>query len=391
MNDRPSILMVHNRYDIRGGEDESTDFEYDLLRQRGHKITLLEADNAVIGKDISALRAATSALWSREWYKVILDTLISGSYDILHVQNFFPLISPAVYWAAHSAGVPVIQAVRNYRLVCPSANLFRDGKLCESCIGKKIKLSGIIHKCYRNSFSGTATVSSMSASHHLIGTWKRKVTRYVAISEYVKQQLVRDGFNHNKISVKPNFVPEKWPHTSFARNDRQHILYVGRISQEKGVDVLIDAYQKSKIRVPLKLAGEGSLEEFPTIEGVEFLGRLPLSEVYKLMERAIIVVMPGRWAEPFGRVAIEAFSRGTPVVASSLGGVTEVVQDGSNGFLVQPGNANDFSDRITQIVNDARLWHELSTKALSDYRCMFSADSNYKQLLQIYNAVLQEG
>lgn len=389
MTSLPRVLMLHNRYDIRGGEDESTDCEFRLLRDRGHEIELLEADNAEIGQTISKAGAAVSALWSLRWHNRVAEALQSGRYDILHVQNFFPLISPAVYWAASAAGVPVVQAVRNYRLVCPSANLFRDGQVCKTCVGTALKLPGILHGCYRGSRVGSATVAAISAGHRALGTWRRKVTTFSAISEYVRQTLIEDGFAAAQISVKPNFVEVSGVSVQKPARERDYILYVGRLTREKGLDVLINAYRASGVGIPLKLIGEGSLDGLSEIPGVEVLGRQLLADVYRLMAGAICVVMPGRWPEPFGRVAIEAFAAGTPVIASALGGVAEIVQNDRNGFLVPAGDVAGFAGRIRQIVDESALADRLAMGALQDFHDRYSADSNYRALMDIYRRTIE--
>lgn len=388
MKDLPRILMLHNRYDIRGGEDESTDCEFRLLRDRGHDITFLEAHNTEIGRSISRASTAVSALWSRRWNARVAETLQGGGYDILHVQNFFPLISPSVYWAARAAGVPVVQAVRNYRLVCPSANLFRDGQLCTDCLGTALKLPGIRHRCYRDSAIGSATVAAVSAGHRALGTWRRKVTTFAAISDYVKQTLVKDGFPAENIAVKPNFVEVPGVSAPMPADKRSHLLYVGRLTREKGLDVLIEAYRASGVNVPLKLVGEGMVDGLSEVRGVEILGRQPLAEVYRLMAESLCVVMPGRWPEPFGRVAIEAFAAGTPVIASALGGISEIVQTDRNGFLVPAGDVAGFAGRIRQIVEDRALGNRLAVAALQDFHDHYSADGNYKSLMGIYREAI---
>lgn len=378
------ILMLHNRYNVRGGEDESTDCEFRLLRDRGHHVELLESNNAEIGQSISKMEAAVSALWSRRWGKRVAQALQDGRFDILHVQNFFPLISPSVYWAASAAGVPVVQAVRNYRLVCPSANLFRDGDICTDCLGTTLKLPGIRHGCYRGSSIGSAAVAAVSAGHWALGTWRHKVTSFAAISQYVRRTLLEDGFPSERVLVKPNFVEVSGALVPKPADERGHILFVGRLTREKGLDLLIHAFRAAGVNVPLKLVGEGNLDGLSEIQGVEVLGRRPLADVYRLMADAFCVVMPGRWPEPFGRVAIEAFAAGTPVIASAAGGVAEIVRNDENGFLVPAGDVVGLADRLRQIVDEPALFDRLAFAALRDFRKFYSADSNYRALVDIY-------
>lgn len=380
--------MLHNRYDIRGGEDESTDCEYRMLRDHGHDIELLEANNSEIGRSISKVEAAVSAVWSRRWHGSISEKLRLGSFDVLHVQNFFPLISPAVHRAALTAKVPVVQAVRNYRLACPSANLFRDGHVCHECVGTITKFPGIRHACYRGSTLGSATVAAMSGVHRAIGTWS-KVSAFVAISHYVREVLVEDGFSPDKIFVKPNFVEVEGVTRPAAHADRKHILYVGRLTREKGLDLLLEAYKASGLNIPLKLVGDGSVGA-EGIAGVEVLGRRPLPDVYELMREAYCVVMPGRWAEPFGRVAIEAFAAGTPVIATNLGGVAEIIDHEETGLLLQLNDVASFAQGMKRLVDDAQASQRMSFAALQVFREKYSAESNHTMIMNIYKAVIEE-
>lgn len=379
--------MLHNRYRIRGGEDESTEAEIRLLRESGHEVEFLEANNHDIGQRQKAVGAAFSSVWSRNWERRIYQHLVEQKVDILHVQNFFPLISPSVYYAARRAGVPVVQAIRNYRLVCPSANLFRDGNLCRECVGKRIKWPGIAHRCYRGSALGTTTVAVMAGLHNIAGTWKNRVSKYVVISQYVADILIADGFPPDKIIVKPNFVwlEELLPIEPV--ETRKHVLFVGRLTPEKGVDVLIKAWHQMETSMPLKLIGE-SEKHHVSSGSVEFLGRKNLSEVYKLMRQAACVVMPGNWPEPFGRVAIEAFANGTPVISADQGGVAELIEHGVNGRLFKSGDTDDLIKNLSQFLSNKTERDNSARNARATYLKKYTPKANLAQLEDIYEDVI---
>jgi hypothetical protein len=173
------ILSVHNHYQIRGGEDESCQSEERLLRDMGHQVDLYKEDNervATIGK----MRLAFRTVWSVETYQALSSQLTERTYDVVHVQNFFPLISPSVYYAAKTKGIPVVQTLRNYRLLCPNAQFFREGRVCEDCLGQFVPLPGVIHACYRESRAATAAVAAMLTVHRAMGTWHNLVDIYIA-------------------------------------------------------------------------------------------------------------------------------------------------------------------------------------------------------------------
>lgn len=382
--------MLHNRYQIRGGEDESTEAEVSLLRSAGHEVKFMEASNDHILSSSEKIKAALSTVWSQRWHSIVSHALTEDKYDILHVQNFFPLISPAVYYAAHARGVRVVQAVRNYRIACPAYTLFRDGRLCRDCVGTTFKIPGVRHRCYRNSLVGTGALAAMSSVHHLAGTWKTRVDRFIAISDYVAEVLRADGLPGDKISVKPNFVALDNSKPVVPMSERGYLLYVGRISAEKGIDILLDAYAKLETAPPLYVVGAGDIPSgLP--EGVKVLGKKPLAEVYDLMSRAIGVIMPGSWPEPFGRVAIEAFAFGTPVIASDIGGVAEIILSGQNGYSFTPSDAGDLADRIRMLLSSPDTQSELSEGAYRSYQEKYTPGENLGMLEEIYASVLSRG
>ena len=298
------------------------------------------------------------------------------------------MISPSVYYAAARHAVPVVQSVRNYRLICASANLFRDDHYCADCVGRSFAWPSIAHRCYRGSVPGSAAIATMQAAHRLIGTWKNKVAVYVALTNYVRDRLIEGGFPAAKIVVKPNFVMSPPPYQGSPGRD--YILYVGRIHPDKGVDTLLDAWATLQTDLTLKLVGEGSLPPVKAATGigpVEHLGRLPLPEVYELMRGALCVVFPPKWQEPFGRVVVEAYAAGTPVIASRVGALPEMIENGETGLLFEPGNVADLARQIRKLLDGTINASSLGAAAHGVYRKKYSGDPNYRRLLSIYESV----
>jgi glycosyltransferase involved in cell wall biosynthesis len=299
------IVVVHNHYQIRGGEDESYQAEARMLCEAGHEVVRFTEHNDRV-EGIGAARTALRAVWSREAYRHTRDLLRSSPADILHVQNFFPLMSPSVYYAGRAEGVPVVQTLRNYRLLCPSAIFFRDGHVCERCMGKALPWPGVVHSCYRGSRDATAAVTAMIATHRLANTWADKVDLYIALTEFARRKFIEGGLPAAKIVVKPNFVhPDPGP----GEHRGGYALFVGRLSEEKGVATMLRAWGRAGVRWRLLVAGEGPLTEEVSRaaeHGVEYLGRRPVAEVYRLMAEAEVLVLPSEWYETFGRVAARA-------------------------------------------------------------------------------------
>ena len=231
------ILSVHNLYQLRGGEDESRQLEEELLRRNGHIVDTYEEDSCRI-PEINPMQLALKTVWSQESYKIVRDKLEKYSYDIMHVQNFFPLISPSIYYAAKSKKVTIVQTLRNFRLLCLNGFLFRDGQICETCLKKAVPWPGIIHRCYRKSLPASITVFSMLAIHRYLGTWNHVVDHYIALTSYDRQKFIEAGIPSERISVKPNFVE---PDPGVGKGSGGYILFVGRLSAEKGLDTYLQA------------------------------------------------------------------------------------------------------------------------------------------------------
>jgi glycosyltransferase involved in cell wall biosynthesis len=379
------ILSVHNTYKIRGGEDESRESEESLLREMGHQVDTYEETNNRLAA-ISPMKLAARTVWSDESYKIVEWLLSRSSYETVHVQNFFPLISPSIYYAAKAAKVPVVQTLRNYRLLCPNALFFREGKVCEDCHKQVIPIPGIVNGCYRESKAASAAVGAMITVHRLMQTWTKQVDLYVALSEFARQKFIEGGLPAEKIVVKPNFV---YRDPGVGEGQGGYALYVGRLSVEKGIDTLLAAWEKLGNQMPLKIVGDGPLmpqvlEAAERLPQIEYLGRRSIPEVYTLMGDAKVLIFPSKWYETFGRVAIEAFAKGTPVIASNIGAIAEVVDHGRTGLHFRPGDPEDLAHKVELILADADSLTQMRQEARAEFEAKYTAKENYQKLLEIY-------
>ncbi len=384
------ILSVHNRYQIRGGEDESREAEERLLRSRGHQVDVYEQDNDRVAS-LGKAQVAVRTIWSQETYREVGQLLRQAQYDLVHVQNFFPLISPSVYYAAKAAGVPVVQTLRNYRLLCANAQFFREGRICEDCLGKPIPLPGILHGCYRDSRAASAAVAAMIGVHRGLGTWTKMVDRYIAISQFARDKLVEGGVPADKVVVKPNFV---YADPGVGSGQGGYALFVGRLGPEKGLHTLLAAWERLRVPIPLKIVGEGPLEDevrrlCQKLPQVEWLGRKPLAEVYQLMGEAMFLVFPSEWYETFGRVAVEAFATGTPVVAARIGAITELVDPKRTGRLFEPGNAADLAQQVDELLARPEVLAQMRTLARQEFEAKYTDRANYQQLIEVYQPLVR--
>lgn len=379
------ILSIHNSYQIRGGEDESREAEQRLLREMGHLVEVYEENNdrvAALGQANMALRT----VWSTEAYKTVKQRLTESTYDGVHVQNFFPLISPSVYYAAKAKGVPVVQTLRNYRLLCPNALFFREGNVCEDCLGKFVPLPAVLHGCYRDSRAATAATATMLTLHRILRTWMTMVDVYIALTQFAREKFIQAGFPAEKIVVKPNFVH---PDPGLGTGGGGYALYVGRLSVEKGIDTLLAAWERLEGRVPLKIVGDGPLasqvvEAAARLPQVEWLGRRPMAEVYDLMGEAMVLVFPSKWYETFGRVAVEAFAKGTPAIAANIGAIAEVIEHGRTGLHFHPGDPEDLAAKVEWVLGHPDALAQMRREARAEFEARYTAEENYRRLMEIY-------
>jgi glycosyltransferase involved in cell wall biosynthesis len=382
------ILSAHNAYQIRGGEDESCASEERLLREKGHDVVSYKETNDRVAS-LSKLQLSVRTVWSNETYRNVSTKLRSGSYDLVHVQNFFPLISPSLHYAAKDQGVPIIQTLRNYRLLCPNGLFFRNGGVCEDCMGKPIPYPGIVHGCYRENRVASGVTAAMITIHQALDTWSKVVDCFISLTHFARNKFIEGGFPAEKIVVKPNFVH---PDPGIGDGSGNYALFVGRLSVEKGLDTLLSAWARLKHPIPLKIIGDGPLVELVqhaahTTPMVEWLGRRPMAEVYDLMGNAKFLVFSSKWYETFGRVAVEAFAKGTPVIASNIGAIAELVNDGHTGRLFQAGDELDLADKIDWMLTHPIKVSQMRGAARAEFEEKYTAAVNYQRLMDIYRRV----
>ncbi|NBD32735.1 MAG: glycosyltransferase [Cyanobacteria bacterium] len=379
------ILSIHNRYLQRGGE-----LEAQILRERGHQVDLYEDSNTRLDT-LSPIRTACKTIWSQQAYQEVSQKLATTKFDLVHVHNFFPLISPSVYYAAKKAKIPVVQTLQNFRLLCSNALFLREGKVCEACLGKIIPYPGVIYGCYRNSRRSSALTTAMLTIHRFLGTWNKQVDRYIALTNYDRDKFIEGGLPADKIAVKPNLT---YPDPDVGDGSGGYALFAGRLSVEKGIDTLLEAWEKLATKIPLKIVGDGPLASEVRIaasqnSNIEWLGYRPLPEVYEVMGKAKFLVYPSKWNETFSRVAVEAFAKGTPVVAAA--GVTamkELVDPGRTGLHFKVNNPDDLVAKVEWLLDHPKQLEEMRYQARTEFDTRFSAQKNYQQLIDIYQCAI---
>jgi glycosyltransferase involved in cell wall biosynthesis len=380
-----NILMAHNFYQQPGGEDQSFASESAMLEACGHRVLRFTRRNEDLAGR-SLLQLAADTVWSRSSARELRGMLRDHAIDIAHFQNTFPMISPSAYYAARDEGVPVVQSLRNYRLVCPNALLYRSGRVCEDCLPKALPWPGVVHRCYRGSLGASAVTATMLTVHRALGTWSEQVDMYIASTEFSRQKFITGGLPEDRIAVKPNFV---YPDPGQGLGEGKFALYAGRLTEEKGVRTLLAAWELVGDKLGLKIAGDGPMAADAEaaghrMPGVEWLGPRPIAELYALMGAATALIFPSEWYETFGRTVIESFAKGTPVVAANLGGLTTMVDHGRTGLHYRAGDAGDLAAQIEHLLRNPALLSRMRREARAEFERHYTAERNYELLMRIY-------
>ena len=378
------ILQLHNKYQQLGGEDSVIHIESLLLNAHGQQVDLLEVSNDHIQSIWGKVSAAVGCVYSKSSKQDVQAAVFRYEPDVVHVHNFFPLFTPSIYDACENVGVPVVQTLHNYRLICPGALLMREGRVCEDCITGS-PFQAVIHGCYKNSRIGSFFVARMVDDHRRRQTWQKKVARYIALTEFAKQKFIQAEFPSDKIVVKPNFSAITFDEGKELRTGKPYALFVGRLSHEKGVNTLLEAWDD--LLLPLHLVGDGPLFNKSKCSGsksISVLGRLSPADVASQMSEASFLVMPSEWYEGFPMVLVEAFAKGLPVVASRLGSLAEIVQDGITGLHFEAGNPIDLADKVRWMRDNPIERKKMGKNARQIYLERYTPETNYKMLMQIY-------
>ncbi len=386
------ILLVHNSYQQPGGEDEVFANERDLLRSAGHEVVEYVRDNDEI-RDYGIWNKATLSLrtvWAWDSARELRELLKREKPDLAHFHNTFPLISPAAYFVCREFVVPAVQTLHNPRLLCPAATLFRDGHLCDECMGKSFSWPGIVHACYRNSRIQTGVVAGMLAIHRGLGTWEKGGFIFICSTEFYRKKFIEGGLSAEKIALKPHFIA---PDPGIRQGGGEYALFIGRLAPEKGVRTLLEAWKSLRGR-PIKIRGEGPLlADVRSLQGqsdLEIIPRLERTELTSLIKGARFLVWPSEgYYETFGLAAVEAFACGVPVIASRVGAMEEIVADGRTGLHFTPGNADDLAAKVEWAFTHPKEMEAMGLEARAEYEAKYTAERNYQMLMEIYQHTIE--
>ncbi len=390
------ILICHNYYQNKGGEAQAVLKEKELLESKRHRVILFSKDNKEIDNYTFSQKARLcyETMFSRSTYKKIIKIVREEKPDIVHVHNVFPLISPSVYYALKKMNVPVVQTVHNYRFLCPNGLFLNNGgKICEKCKEGNL-FNAVVGKCYRNSYLQTSGMAATLYLHRKLRTFMNKIDVFIAPSNFLRKKLIEGGIPEKKIVVKSHFVKCEEIKPSYEFDN--YAVYMGRLSREKGLFTLLRVWKKIP-NFTLKIMGDESirseLENFviqKEISNVEFLGFIKGPKRFEILRKAMFMIFPSECFENFPYSIIESFACGVPVIASRIGGMEELIEEGKNGLLLEPGEVKDLDQKIIELLNNRELLLKMRYNARKVVEEYYSEELGYKNIMDVYHKALKK-
>lgn len=400
---KQKILIVHNYYQIPGGEDTVVANEKKLLEDHGHEVVLYTRHNSELKgfSKVQKLLLPFSTVFSGQTYKEVKTLIKKEKINVVHVHNTLNLVSPSVYYAAFHCKVPVVQTIHNFRLLCPGATFYRDGKICEDCVSKGLGCA-VKHRCYRGSRLQTFACVISTGLHRLLGIYGK--LNYICLTDFNKTKLLQlKQVKPQKVFVKPNFVETSKKVIPYEERKNQFV-YAGRLDQLKGVDILLKAWELFEKEMlysdvqsgaekkslsgyeeeHLVICGTGPMEEWcrefvekHQLKNVELKGFVENKTVKQIIGESKAIILPTQWYEGFPMTIVESYSVGTPVIASNLGNAGSLVEEGKSGLKFQA----DSPEALCEILKKANhAFTGLDEAFINKY----SEESNYEQLRKIY-------
>jgi glycosyltransferase involved in cell wall biosynthesis len=383
------VVVCHNYFRERGGEDQVFEDEVGLLEAGGHEVVpFIRRNTEFTTREVVPIALQTP--WNRKAAQEIADVAKRTKADVVHFHNWLPQISPGAFYAARDTGAAVVQTLHNYRWACPKGIMFRDGHPCEECLGKMVPWPAVAHGCYRESRAGSAVVMTTLAIHNALRTPHRVVDAYVAASEFIRDKLTEAGLPRGRIYLKPNFLS---PDPGAGEGSGDYVMYLGRLSPEKQIDTLLAAWSRFGGTIPLKISGDGPLR--PAVEAaarrdpsIEYLGFASNETVDRLLGEARMLAFPSGTYEVQPITILESLAKGTPVVAGRLGAMSGLIEDGVTGWHFNPGDAGDLADTVSKVFNDPVALGAARTAARNEYEATYRAEGNLDMLIDIYRTAI---
>lgn len=380
------IILCHNYFRERGGEDQVFEDELDLLTSHGHEVTTFIKHNDDLEGAVQTLKVALTTPWNRGASRELGDLVRATNADIVHFHNWLPQISPAAFYGARKAGAAVVLTLHNYRWICPKGILFRDGEVCEDCVGKTLPWPAVQHGCYHESKAGSAAVVATLGLHNVMNTTDRAVDAFIALSEFARNKLTATAIPADRVHLKPNFLTSD---PGEGTGGGGFAMYLGRLSPEKKIDTLLEAWDQLGGRIPLKVFGGGPLQGLVEAAAakdaaIEYMGFVPNDEVIRQLGEARALIFTAGSYEGQPKTIVESFAKGTPVIASRLGSIEDLVEDGVTGWQVNPGDATDLARVVDEVFAIPGNLESMRGSIREHYLRSYAPDANHTRLIEIY-------
>lgn len=384
------ILQIHNRYKEVGGEDIVVDREKNLLESADHTVLQFFASNSDIKKTKDKIYTALQMSYNLKYKKLITKLLVEEQPDIIHIHNFLPILSPSIFYAANKEKIPIVVTLHNFRLICINGLLYRDNSVCEDCISTKIAIGGIKHGCYQNSKIASLFPTMSNSLHSFLKTWQSKIEKVILMSEFSKSVFSRSHvlFKEKQIVIKPNFVDDKG--YSFEKED--YYLFVGRISEEKGILTITESFIDSGKKI--KIAGTGplqeALKEYSEIhQNIEYLGFQTQDHLKELYLKAKATIFASKMYEGNPLVLLESFSFGTPVIVPDFGNAGDLITEGYNGNKYIAGDTESLTLTVHAFESNKNQ-KTLRKGARNTFEEKYTAKKNLQKLEEVYQNAIDE-
>ncbi len=382
------ILIIHNYYQKAGGEDIVFSQELGLLRENGHQVESLTFSNKTIDSTWKSILYFFKSIYNPASARVLRKRIKAFKPDLIHIHNTFLVASPSVYRTAAKMGIPVVQTLHNYRLICPSATLYYKGNIYTKSINKLFPFDAIFKGVYRNSIAHTFLVATISGIHKIFGTYKRSIAKFIVLSDFSKELFMKSSLHLDEaqVIVKPNFLNDSGRKAS---KKEDYFIYVGRLSEEKGIQTLLKAFTNSDKK--LVIIGDGNLKEevlaaTKANKNISYKGFQEREVIMEEISKAKALIFPSEWYETFGLTIIEAFACSTPVIISDIGGHSEMVEEGKTGLHFTCRDADDLI-RVIQKFEDLPEKEKMAENGRLEFEKKYTAQANYQFLINIYRGL----
>ena len=388
------ILLIHNHYEYTGGEDVAVNEEIKLLQEKNHEVEALFFDNKDINHSKNLVVTGIRSIYNTSSKRIIEAKIKSFMPEVIHLHNLFFLVTPSVFFTAKKFNIPVVLTLHNYRLICCKALLLRNNHVCEICVSKRFPFAGIKYKCYRSSHLQSAMVTAITGIHKFLGTWKNKVATYIALTNFAREKFLNSSLdlNPDQIEVVPNFVVDPGVGSTPRKN---FFLFVGRLSTEKGLTYLLEFFSQFS-EEEIVVAGEGPLEQqlrqrYFQSKNIKFLGKASKLKIMELMKECKALIFPSIWYEGLPFTIVEALSTATPVLASRLGSMAEIIEDGSNGFHFNVNDEKDLGRTVQRFNQLNEEEHQIMRAAARrSYELKYHPETHYQAIFSVYKKAIKK-